>query len=74
MATEPVIEHDAHLQRSSRNLAALPNDLAQWLSTVLPDGVRPEVTVEGGSDATGMSSETLILSAVWDRDRERVWD
>lgn len=72
MATEPVIEHDAQLQRSSRNLAALPNDLAQWLSTVLPDGVRPEVTVEGGSDATGMSSETLILSAVWDRDRERV--
>jgi aminoglycoside phosphotransferase (APT) family kinase protein len=72
VTTEPVIEHDAVLQRSSRDLAALPGDLAQWLSTVLPGGVRPEVTVEGGNNATGMSSETLILRAVWDRDRARV--
>ena len=39
--------------------------MSQWLSTVLPDGARPEVTVESGVDATGMSSETIILTVRW---------
>jgi len=40
--------------------------MSQWLSTVLPDGSEPQVTMESGVDATGMSSETLILTARWE--------
>jgi aminoglycoside phosphotransferase (APT) family kinase protein len=39
--------------------------MSQWLSTVLPGGVTPEVTVESGVDSNGMSSETIILTARW---------
>jgi len=39
--------------------------MSRWLSTVLPDGATPEVTVESGVDANGMSSETIILTARW---------
>jgi aminoglycoside phosphotransferase (APT) family kinase protein len=39
--------------------------MSRWLSTVLPDGANPEVTVESGVDSTGMSSETIILTARW---------
>ncbi len=39
--------------------------MSQWLSTVLPGGAKPEVTVESGIDSTGMSSETIILTARW---------
>src|SRR6201992_1978724 len=42
--------------------------MSQWLSTVLPGGVVPEVTVESGVDSTGMSSETIILTARWQQD------
>ena len=41
---------------------------ARWLSTVLPGGARPEVTVESGVDSTGMSSETIIMTARWEQD------
>ncbi|MCV7078703.1 phosphotransferase family protein [Mycobacterium szulgai] len=40
--------------------------MSRWLGTVLPDGVTPEVTVESGVDSTGMSSETIILTARWE--------
>ncbi len=46
--------------------------MSRWLSTVLPGGVAPDVTVEGGVDATGMSSETIILRARWTQDDEPV--
>jgi len=42
--------------------------MSQWLSTVLPDGAIPQVTVESGVDSTGMSSETIILTARWQQD------
>jgi aminoglycoside phosphotransferase (APT) family kinase protein len=42
--------------------------MSRWLSTVLPDGTTPEVTVESGVDANGMSSETIILTARWTQD------
>lgn len=42
--------------------------MSRWLSTVLPGGVTPQVTVESGVDSTGMSSETIVLSADWDSD------
>lgn len=39
--------------------------MARWLSTVLSDRLAPEVTVESGVDANGMSSETIMLSGRW---------
>jgi aminoglycoside phosphotransferase (APT) family kinase protein len=40
--------------------------MSRWLATVLPGGVTPDVTVESGVDANGMSSETIILTGRWD--------
>ncbi len=65
MATEPAIGEIDRLQRSSRDVSTLPAVMSQWLSTVLPGGAKPEVTVESGVDSTGMSSETIILSSRW---------
>lgn len=42
--------------------------MSRWLSTVLPGGVVPDVTVESGVDSTGMSSETIILTARWQQE------
>ena len=68
MANEPVLDKVDRLQRSSRDVTTLPAVLSKWLSTVLPGGANPEVTVESGVDSTGMSSETIILSARWQQD------
>ncbi len=69
MTNQPSVDTDvARLQRSGRDTSALPTVLAQWLSTVMPAGVTPEVTVEGGVDSNGMSSETIILTGRWSED------
>lgn len=68
MANEPVLDKVDRLQRSSRDVTTLPAVMSQWLSTVLPGGATPEVTVESGVDSTGMSSETIILTARWQQD------
>jgi len=65
VATEPAVDKIDRLQRSSRDVTTLPTVMSHWLSTVLPDGAQPEVTVESGVDSTGMSSETIILTARW---------
>lgn len=67
-AAEPAIAEVDHLQRSSRDVSTLPGVMSRWLSTVLPGGARPEVTVESGVDSTGMSSETIIMTARWEQD------
>ncbi|WP_156688616.1 phosphotransferase family protein [Mycobacterium sp. Marseille-P9652] len=67
-AAEPAIDEVDRLQRSSRDVTTLPAVMSQWLSTVLPGGARPEVTVESGVDSTGMSSETIIFTARWQED------
>src|ERR1700738_3020589 len=72
VANEPVLDKVDRLQRSSRDVTALPAVMSQWLSTVLPDGATPEVTVESGVDSTGMSSETIILTARWVQDGKPV--
>lgn len=66
MASQPALEDVARLQRSSRDVTTLPVVLSRWLSTVLPGGVTPRVAVESGVDATGMSSETIILTGRWE--------
>jgi aminoglycoside phosphotransferase (APT) family kinase protein len=61
-ATPPA---ELKMQRSSRDAAAVPGLLADWLATLLPTGAEPEVTLHSGIDANGMSSETLVLDATW---------
>lgn len=73
MANEAVdapVENVDHLQRSSRDVTTLPTVLSTWLSTVMPGGVAPEITVESGVDSNGMSSETIMLTGRWDENGE----
>jgi aminoglycoside phosphotransferase (APT) family kinase protein len=72
VATEPAVEAVGRLQRSSRDVTTLPILMSRWLSTVLPGGVTPQVTVESGVDSTGMSSETIVLTADWTEHDEPV--
>jgi aminoglycoside phosphotransferase (APT) family kinase protein len=71
MPTEPAVEDVSRLQHSSRDVSTLPRIMSRWLSTVLPGGVEPEVIVESGVDANGMSSETIILTGRWEEDGKR---
>ncbi|KUI20431.1 aminoglycoside phosphotransferase [Mycobacterium lehmannii] len=68
MANEPAVEDVSRLEHSSRDLSTLPGVMSRWLSTVLPGGAAPEITVESGVDANGMSSETIILTGRWSVD------
>ena len=66
MSNEPTVDTEvSHLQRSGRDTSTIPAVLSQWLSTVMPGDVAPEVTVESGVDSNGMSSETIILTGRW---------
>ncbi|MCP9274611.1 phosphotransferase family protein [Mycolicibacterium arenosum] len=60
------------MQRSSRDMASVPAAISAWLSTVMPGGVAPEITVESGIDSNGMSSETIVLTGRWQQDGEAV--
>ena len=71
MATEPAVEDVGRLQRSARDVSTLPGVMSQWLSTVMPGGAKPQVTVESGVDSNGMSSETIILTGQWDGDGQQ---
>jgi aminoglycoside phosphotransferase (APT) family kinase protein len=71
MPTEPAVEGVSRLEHSSRDTSTLPTLMSQWLSTVFPGGVTPQITVESGVDANGMSSETIILTGRWDEDGQR---
>nr|WP_090281549.1 phosphotransferase family protein [Mycolicibacterium komanii]CRL78105.1 putative aminoglycoside phosphotransferase [Mycolicibacterium komanii] len=76
MANEPAVEDVSRLEHSSRDLSSLPGVMSRWLSTVLPGGATPEITVESGVDANGMSSETIILTGRWTADgqpQEQKW-
>lgn len=73
MTNQPAVETDVErLQRSGRDVSTVPAVLSEWLSTVMPSGVKPEVTVESGIDSNGMSSETIILTGRWDEDGKKV--
>ena len=73
MTNQPNVETDVgRLQRSGRDVSTLPAVLSEWLSTLMPGGVKPEVTVESGVDSNGMSSETIILTGRWEEDGKQV--
>ncbi len=66
MSHQPTVDTEvSHLQRSGRDTSTIPAVLSQWLSTTMPGGVTPEVTVESGIDSNGMSSETIIVTGRW---------
>jgi aminoglycoside phosphotransferase (APT) family kinase protein len=76
VATEPAVEDVSRLQHSSRDVTTLPSVLSRWLSTVMPGGVTPSVTIESGVESNGMSSETIILTGRWSeegRSIEQKW-
>jgi aminoglycoside phosphotransferase (APT) family kinase protein len=62
---------DLKLQRSARDASTVPALLEAWLAGTLPAGAEPAVTLHGGIDANGMSSETLVFDATWTEDGER---
>lgn len=73
MTNQPAVDADVgRLQRSGRDISTLPALLSEWLSTVMPSGIRPEVTVESGVDSNGMSSETIILTGRWEQNGKAV--
>jgi aminoglycoside phosphotransferase (APT) family kinase protein len=59
------------LQRSSRDAASMAGQVAAWLATQLPEGAEPEVSLHAGSDANGMSSETILADVTWTEGGER---
>ena len=66
MTSQPTVDTEvSRLQRSGRDLGALPETLSRWLGSLMPGGVTPEVTVERGVDSNGMSSETILLTGRW---------
>ena len=76
MADEPAVEDVSRLEHSSRDLSTLPAVMSRWLSTVLDGEAEPDITVESGVDANGMSSETIILTGRWTEDgrtQEQKW-
>jgi aminoglycoside phosphotransferase (APT) family kinase protein len=72
VATEPALEDVGRLQRSSRDVTTVPAVMSRWLSTLLPGGVTPQVTVHSGVDSTGMSSETIVVTAQWDEEGQAI--
>jgi len=72
VANEPAVEDVSRLQHSSRDVTTLPSVMSQWLATVMPGGTAPDVTVESGVDANGMSSETIILTGKWEQDGQPI--
>jgi len=68
VVNEPAVEDVSRLQRSTRDVSVLPSLMSKWLSTRMPGGVTPTVTVESGVDSNGMSSETILLTGRWEED------
>jgi aminoglycoside phosphotransferase (APT) family kinase protein len=63
VSNKPLIEDVERVQLSSRDVAALPDVLSQWLAG--HTGEAPMITVNSGVDANGLSSETIILVIAW---------
>jgi len=53
------------MARSSRDHSDVRDRLERWLAGRLPEGAEPRITGLEATSATGMSNETLLLSACW---------
>ncbi|MCK0174716.1 MULTISPECIES: phosphotransferase family protein [Mycobacteriaceae] len=71
MPHEPAVEDVSRLQRASRDVTTLPAVMSGWLAGHLPGNAAPEVLVESGIDANGMSSETIVLTVRHGGDENR---
>ncbi len=60
-----------HITTSTRDRDEMARRLQAWLSGVLGGDRRPEVTEVSAPEGNGMSSETLLFTALWDDDGER---
>jgi aminoglycoside phosphotransferase (APT) family kinase protein len=69
--TTDSFDPDFTLQRSSRDADAMAGQVAAWLATQLPPDADPQVVFSGGSDANGMSSETILADVTWTEDGDR---
>jgi aminoglycoside phosphotransferase (APT) family kinase protein len=58
--TEPM-----RMQRSSRDPEDTRQRLEHWLGTTLGPGSDPKVATLSGTDANGMSSDTMLFEATW---------
>jgi aminoglycoside phosphotransferase (APT) family kinase protein len=57
------------MQRSSRDPKQLRSRLEAWFAEMLPAGASPTVPeLDAAGSATGMSSETVLLTAAWTED------
>ncbi len=65
------MEPATEMHRSSRDPERLRAGLEGWLARRLPGGARPLVPAVQGTSANGMSSETLLFEAEWQRGAER---
>jgi aminoglycoside phosphotransferase (APT) family kinase protein len=61
--TEPM-----RMQRSSRTPQETTARLERWLATILPAGANPHVSDLAGTEANGMSSDTMLFRAQWSGD------
>ena len=59
------------MQRSSRDPAVLQDQLEKWLAGRLPSGASPAITAIAATSATGLSSDTILLTAEWDDGSDR---
>lgn len=66
------LERDSKLRRSGRDRADVETALSGWLAAVLGHDCAVAVTVDGGVDSNGMSSETVPFTAVWDEGGNRI--
>jgi aminoglycoside phosphotransferase (APT) family kinase protein len=69
--SEPNTPVQTELQRSSREPAILQRQLEKWLVSRLPGNASPAITAVSATSTTGLSSDTVLLTAEWDDDDGR---
>jgi aminoglycoside phosphotransferase (APT) family kinase protein len=62
----------APVTTSTRDPRALAVRLRTWLATRLPTGANPVISDVTSPESNGMSSETLLFTAVWDENGQSV--
>ncbi len=59
------------MQRSSRDPAVLQDQLETWLVGRLPSDACPAITAIAATSATGLSSDTILMTAEWNEGSDR---
>jgi aminoglycoside phosphotransferase (APT) family kinase protein len=64
----PTDKEVEHITTSTRDPQELAGRLQQWLSGLLGHGSEPAISEVSSPESNGMSSETLLFTAVWNED------